>query len=140
MAKLYYARISSVNYKKGTASISIEEHENQVIENIPFMANTYEMPKTKERVAVLLEYLNGDVDKGVILGPIYSAEKLPHKTGKEIFEKCFEDGTSIVYDQKNKIMEITAENVKVKKIMAETLDASSAKISVLDANCNCGNK
>lgn len=145
MAKLYYARISSVNYKKGTASIAIEERENQVIEDIPFMADTYEMPKPKERVAVLLEYLNGDVDKGVILGPIYSVENLPNKTGKEIFEKRFKDGTSILYDRKSKTMEITADNIKVKKltvddVKAKSVDASSAKISSLDANCNCGNK
>lgn len=142
MAKLYYARISKINYEKGMADIVIEEHENQVVNDVPFLAGYYEMPKVKERVAVLLEYTQGDIDKGVILGPIYSAEKEPNKSGKGIFEKRFQDGTNIVYDESSKTMEISAKCVKVKELNAgsvktKELNADSAKISSLDAPCNC---
>lgn len=142
MAKLYYARISKINYKKGMADIIIEEHENQVVNDVPFLAGYYEMPKVKERVAVLLEYTQGDIDKGVILGPIYSVEKEPNKNGKGIFEKRFKDGTNIVYDESSKTMEISAKCVKVKELNAgsvktKELNADSAKISSLDAPCNC---
>lgn len=63
MAKLFYARISKIDYEKGLADITIEEHEKQVINDVPFLAGAYEMPKIKERVAVLLEYSGKDFDK-----------------------------------------------------------------------------
>lgn len=118
MAELYYARISRINYEEGTADIVIEELENQVVNDIPFLANTYEMPKIRDRVAVILQYIRGDVDKGVILGPVYSCERKPNNPGKEIFEKRFKDGTSVTYDGNNKTLEISAEHLKVREIEA----------------------
>lgn len=127
MAKLFYARISKIDYEKGLADITIEEHEKQVINDVPFLAGVYEMPKIKERVAVLLEYSGKDFDKGIILGPMFSADKEPKETGKGLFVKYFSDGTKMKYDSNNKTMEVTAENLKVKNVTAE-----SAKIKKLD--------
>lgn len=134
MAELFYARISKVNYKNGTADVVIEEHENQVVSDIPFLANVYEMPKIKDRVAVLIEYIRGDVDKGVILGPVYSNEKKPNRTGKSIFEKRFKDGTSITYNEELKLMTVEAERLKVKELNAERVVANSAKVGTLDTS------
>lgn len=85
------------------------------------------MPKIKERVAVLLEYSGKDFDKGIILGPMFSADKEPKETGKGLFVKYFSDGTKMKYDSNNRTMEVTAENLKVKNVTAE-----SAKIKNLD--------
>lgn len=134
MAELFYARISKVDYKKGTADVVIEERENQVVSDVPFLANVYEMPKIKDRVAVLIEYIKGDIDKGVILGPVYSNEKKPNLTGKSIFEKRFKDGTSITYNEELKLMTVEAERLKVKELNAERVVANNAKVGTLDTS------
>ena len=134
MAELFYARISKVDYKKGTADVVIEERENQVVSDVPFLANVYEMPKIKDRVAVLIEYIKGDIDKGVILRPVYSNERKPNRTGKSMFAKRFKDGRSITYNEELKLMTVEAERLKVKELNAERVVANSAKVGTLDTS------
>lgn len=72
MATLFYAKISSVNRTLGEANVTLQDRENQVIQGVPFLITPYEMPKSGDKVAVLFEEKNGQIEKGVILGKVYS--------------------------------------------------------------------
>ena len=139
MAKLFYARISKIDYEKGLADITIEEHEKQVINDVPFLAGAYEMPKIKERVAVLLEYSGKDFDKGIILGPMFSADKEPKETGKGLFVKYFSDGTKMKYDSnKGTFVNISADGA-VPAAGTNAVTAQSLKLSVLGTQYTTNN-
>lgn len=116
MAELYYCRISSVDYGSGTANVSIQERENQVVTGVPFLSWAYEMPTAGDMVAAIFEESYGRIGKGVILGPIFANGNRPGVSGAGIFYKEFADGASVKYDPANKCMEITAEKLVVEEL------------------------
>lgn len=70
MATLFFAKISSLNKKKGTADITLTDRENQVVTQIPIVRTQESLPAPGSMVAVLLEETAGRIEKGVILGKI----------------------------------------------------------------------
>lgn len=116
MVRLYHCKISSVNYEKGTADVTIQERENQVITGVPFLSMFYEMPEPRDTVAAIFEESDGKIEKGVILGKLFSKGNRPGASGEGIFYKKFSDGTSMKYDPADKSMEITAERVIVNEV------------------------
>ncbi len=70
MATLFFAKISSLNKKKGTADITLTDRENQVVPQIPIVRTQESLPAPGSMVAVLLEETAGRIEKGVILGKI----------------------------------------------------------------------
>ena len=131
MARLYFAKISAINYDAGTADISIMEHESQVINDVPFLADAYEMPKIKDTVAVLIESENGNMDKGVIIGPVFAPDNKPEETGKGIFYKKFQDGASVKYDSASKTITVEAEKIEIKSADVKSIDADTIKVGNL---------
>lgn len=121
MATLFYGKISSVNYGSGTASITLPDRENQVIEAVPFLAMFYEMPKPGDTVAALFEELNGQIGKGVVLGKIFLSSNTPGKSGAGIFYKQFSDGASMMYSPASQEMEFTTKKVVVDELVYKTL-------------------
>mgnify|MGYP004504533515 CR=1 FL=1 len=97
MATLVYAKISTIHYANGSADIALQDRENQVILNVPFLAWFYEMPKAGDIVAALIEEANGRIQKSVILGKIFIGENTPKNTGKDMFCKEFADGANMKY-------------------------------------------
>lgn len=121
MAVLFYGKISSINYKAGTASITIPDRENQVILAVPFLAAFYEMPKPGTTVAALFEEVNGQIGKGVILGPLFLGSNLPGESGPGIFYKQFSDGSGIKYTPEFSKMEINAQKIVVEELEYKVL-------------------
>lgn len=116
MVKLFYCDVSSVNYGKGTANVTIKERENQVVTDVPILAICYEMPNPCDTVAVIFEESDGRIEKGVILGKIFSNGNRPGVSGAGIFYKEFSDGSSVTYRPEEKSMEITAKKIVVDEV------------------------
>jgi len=121
------AKISAINYEKGTASVIYTDRNNEPSPDFPFFSYAYEMPKANDTVVVLL--LQNSNTKGFILGIPWNASNRPKQPGKEIFHKQFSDGTYIRYDARKKEMEITAEKIILKSIKATNLSANSLTIT-----------
>ncbi|MCM1045643.1 MAG: hypothetical protein NC417_09045 [Candidatus Gastranaerophilales bacterium] len=121
MVSLYYAKISTINYKAGTAGVTLEDREKQVIQDVPFLAAFYEMPSPGDTVAVLFEEIAGQIGKGVILGKIFLSGKPPGKSGPDIFYKQFKDGASVMYSTSSQELEITARKLVVDELLYNTL-------------------
>lgn len=121
MVELFYCKISTINYTAGTANVTIEERENQMITGVPFLASCYEMPKVGETVAVIFDTTGGKIGRGVILGNFFSRMNQPGESGEGLFYKEFSDGSSIKYDPSSKSMELT-----VKKIVVDEVEYKKA--------------
>ncbi|MBO5032150.1 MAG: phage baseplate assembly protein V [Lachnospiraceae bacterium] len=122
MATLFYGIISSINYSSGTANITLQDRENQVIQGVPFLSAYYEMPRPGETVAVLFEELNGQIGKGVILGTLFLDGNKPGEYGPDIFYKQFADGAGMKYTPDSGELEI-----KVKKVVVNEIEYKAAQ-------------
>ncbi len=121
MTSLFYGKISAINYKAGTAGITLGDRENQVIQNVPFLSAFYEMPRPGDTVAVLFEELGGQIGKGVILGKIFLKGNAPKESGPDIFYKQFSDGSSVKYDPSVGELEINTGKLIVDELVYNTL-------------------
>lgn len=121
MVELYYCKVSSINYESGTANLTIEEQENQVITNVPFLAGAYDMPGIGSMVVAILDRSGGRIGRGVVLGEIYSKGNRPKVNGPGVFFKEFADGSYMSYNPSDKSMIITADKVVVEKIQAKEI-------------------
>lgn len=121
MARLFYAKISSVQYQKGTADVALPERENQVLKGIPFLSNYYEMPEPGDLVAAIIEEEDGQPGKGVILGKLYTSGNTPKESGAEIFYKEFTDGTYVKYTPAEQTLETSAKKVKADELTVNKL-------------------
>lgn len=121
MATLFYGSISTVNYEGGTADITLPDRENQIIQNVPFLAAFYEMPMSGDIVAVLFEDIDGQIGKGIILGKMFLQGNAPKETGKGIFYKEFSDGAAVKYTPKMEQLEISTKKIIVEELVYKTL-------------------
>lgn len=121
MVTLFYGRISSIDYAAGTANVTLQERENQVIPGVPFLSMFYEMPKSGDVVAVLFEEVDGQIGKGVVLGRLFIDGNKPGETGSGIFYKQFTDGAGVKYTPESKELE-----VRVKKVVVDEIEYTTA--------------
>lgn len=124
MTELSYCKISKINYTDGTASLTLEDHENQVVTGVPFLAGEYEMPKIGDTVAAILNKTNGRIERGVILGKVFSKSNRPVKSGAGVYYKAFSDGGYIHYDPSEgtlniKVDKVTMDKMYVREIITE---------------------
>ncbi|MCM1058309.1 MAG: hypothetical protein NC517_11990 [Firmicutes bacterium] len=121
MVSLFYGKISAINYKSGTAGVTLADRENQVIQDVPFLSMFYEMPRQGDTVAVLLEEERGQIGKGVILGKIFLSGNAPGESGPGIFYKRFTDGAGIKYDPASRELTVNAEKLVVNEIVCTSV-------------------
>lgn len=121
MASLFYGKISTINYKAGTAEVTLVDRENQVIQDVPFLSMCYEMPKPKDTVAVLFEEISGQIGKGVILGKIFLSGNPPGESGPGIFYKQFTDGASVKYSPAAQELTVNTQRLVVNELVYNTL-------------------
>lgn len=121
MASLFYGKISAINYGAGTAGVTLEDREKQVIQDVPFLSMCYEMPSPGDTVAVLFEEIGGQIGKGVILGKIFLSGNPPGESGPDIFYKQFMDGASIKYNPANQELAVNTRRLVVDELVYKTL-------------------
>lgn len=101
-------RISTVNYKEGTAKVVYKDRDDMVTGDFPLLANEYLMPKVDDMVLVL--HTKRNKASGVIVGPVWNDDNRPGLTGKNKYLKEMTDKSSIKAEEGT--MEIKAENIK----------------------------
>lgn len=112
-------KIGKIDYATGMASVIYTDRNNEASPEYPFFSNVYEMPKIDDTVVVLM--LPNSSTKGFILGVPFSGSKIPAESGQGIFYKEFSDGTSILYDPRTKTMDISAKEIVLKKLTADSV-------------------
>lgn len=121
MVSLHFGKISVINYGAGTAGVTLEDKENQVIQDVPFLSMFYEMPKPGDTVAVLIEDMGGQIGKGVILGKIFLSSSPPGESGPGIFYKQFSDGASVKYSPVSQELEVHTRRLVVDELVYKSL-------------------
>lgn len=100
-------RISSLNYKAGTARVTYEDRDNSVTDELPMLSFgfIYWMPRVGDPVVVL--HLGNGSESGVILGRYYCNENIPPEGKAEFFRQEFErGGQSFIRHSEGQITEL----------------------------------
>lgn len=110
---LRIGKISSVNYKNGTARVTYEDRDSATTNELPFLAWTYWMPKIGDQV--LVGHLSNGSIAGVIIGPTWHDEHRPTDYGEDLYrqEMSTVPGQAMdSYSTRTGIRRITAEHIE----------------------------
>lgn len=89
-------RVSTVNYKAGTAKVVYRDRDDMVTGELPMLSSEYLMPKPDDMVLVL--HLKNAPSRGVIVGPIYNDDNRPGISGKNKYHKKLTDDVQFKAD------------------------------------------
>lgn len=108
-------KISSVDEKRGTARVLFPDRQNSVSGDLPIVVpftlsgKVYYVPEINERVVCIYDE-NG---MGFILGSFYADNRLPSQGDKNKVYIDFNDGTVLMYDKENKVIDIICGNGEI---------------------------
>jgi phage baseplate assembly protein gpV len=102
-------KVSSINYEKGTVRVLLEDKDNIVTHELPFLAFEYEMPAVGEHVICV--FLGNSHSRGFCLGRYFYLNEMPAEYGKDIYFKRFVKDATLKYDRATKTWTLTAENI-----------------------------
>lgn len=100
---LRIGKVSSINYKSGTARVTYEDKDNSTTAEMSFLAWEYWMPQIGDQV--LVAHLSSGTCAGVIVGPVWHNGHRPFEGFDGLYRKEYanEDGVaSERYDAKGK--------------------------------------
>lgn len=106
---LRIGKISSVNYRNGTARVTYEDRDSSTTVELPFLAWEYWMPQIED--TVLVGHLTNGTASAVILGPIWHNGHRPVEGAAGIYRKELEPapGASYIkFDAEEKILTVCA--------------------------------
>lgn len=106
---LRIGRISSVNYKDGTAKVKYEDRDDDTTLELSFMAWEYWMPEIDDQVLVG-HLANGSVE-GFILGPVWHKDHRPYAYGKHYYRHELhntQNRAAIIYDGDENLLKFRA--------------------------------
>lgn len=109
---LRIGKVSSINYKNGTARVTYEDRGCSTTSEMPFLAWEYWMPRVSDQV--LVGHLSNGSSSAVILGPVWNANNRPHAYGEGLFRKelsTTKNKAVISYDEKDGAIRIRAEHI-----------------------------
>ena len=89
-------RVSTINYKAGTAKVVYRDRDDMVTGELPMLSSEYLMPKPDDMVLVL--HLKNAPSRGVIVGPIYNDDNRPGINGKNKYCKDLTDDVQFKAD------------------------------------------
>ena len=92
-------RVSTVNYKAGTAKVVYKDRDDMVTGELSMLSSEYLMPKPDDMVLVL--HLKNAPSRGVIVGPIYNDDNRPGISGKNKYCKDLTDDVKFKADGGN---------------------------------------
>lgn len=123
------AKVSSVDYAKGTIQVTYEDDDDAVSNDYPMLAGTYNMPSPGDMVQVMED--GAGAERGVVLGRAYSANNAPPEGGAGIYRQELGDG--IYLRQQGGTFLISADG-KTCKIVADTLEITATTIKITAAS------
>lgn len=115
-------RISTINPKKGTASVVYKDRDDSVTDELPLLATEYMMPKIDDLVLVL--HLRS-TQTGVIVGPIYNDKNRPVHSGKDVFYKdlggdayMLQEGGTLTIDASKIVFKCSSGSISLASIIS----------------------
>lgn len=109
---LRIGKVSSINYKNGTARVTYEDRGGSTTSEMPFLAWEYWMPRVSDQV--LVGHLSNGSSSAVILGPVWNASHRPQAYGEGLFRKelsTTKNKAVISHDDKDGTVRIRAEHI-----------------------------
>lgn len=137
---LRIGKISSVNYKSGTARVTYEDRGDSTTNELPFLAWTYWMPKVEDKV--LVGHLSNGSTSAVILGPVWHEEHRPADFGADLYRQEMSNtpGKAMdTYSSKTGIRRIRAEHIELDSYgdgISITVAALVSRIRDLERRCS----
>lgn len=136
---LRIGKISSVNYKNGTARVTYEDRDGSTTNELPFLAWTYWMPQIGDRV--LVGHLSNGTTSAVIIGPVWHEEHRPAEFGADLYRQEMSDTPGKAmdsYSAKTGIRRIRAEHIELDSYgdgANITVAALVSRIRALEEKC-----
>lgn len=127
-ATFFFGIISALQYPKGTADVTIPDRQSIVMPAVPFLAEFYDMPKVGDQVACIFNDEGGRLDKGVVLGKVYSDVEKPHHYGEDVFNMPLPDGSSL--DCSGGTFKINAKKIILNGEVESTKDIKATNTSL----------
>ena len=108
-------KVSSVDPNTGMVSVYYSDHDDNVTDLLPMLANgVYNMPKIGAEVLVL--HFSDNESDGVVLGTLWNGVVEPPATASEVFFYELEkDKAYIKYDRRTGVMTVKAPVVNIEK-------------------------
>lgn len=137
---LRIGKISSLNYKNGTARVTYEDRDGATTNELPFLAWAYWMPKVEDRV--LVGHLSNGTTSAVILGPVWHEEHRPAAFGDDLYrqEMSVTPGQSVdSYSSKTGVRLLSAEHIEFNSYgdgVDITVAALVSRIRSLEQRCS----
>ena len=133
MDSLRLGRISTINYKDGTARVLYTDRDKSVTAELPLLSFEYRMPAVDDFVLVC--HLPNGSAAGIILGPIWNANNRPVEGKEGLYRKdldktpgkCF-----LRYDAETGTLEIKAPNLALAGKEGSTYDELLARMKALE--------
>ena len=91
MDTLRLGKISTINYKDGTARVLYTDRDNAVTAELPLLSFEYRMPAVDDLVLVC--HLPNGGAAGIILGPIWNDNNRPPEGKEGLYRKDFDKTT-----------------------------------------------
>ena len=91
MDTLRLGKISTINYKDGTARVLYTDRDNAVTAELPLLSFEYRMPAIDDLVLVC--HLPNGGAAGIILGPIWNDNNRPPEGKEGLYRKDFDKTT-----------------------------------------------
>ena len=88
MDTLRLGKISTINYKDGTARVLYTDRDNAVTAELPLLSFEYRMPAVDDFVLVC--HLPNGGAAGIILGPIWNENNRPPEGKEGLYRKDFD--------------------------------------------------
>lgn len=136
---LRIGKISSVNYKNGTARVTYEDRDGSTTNELPFLAWTYWMPKVGDKV--LVGHLSNGSTSAVILGPTWGDDHRPADFGEDLYRQELSTTpgeAAITYSRKTGILTIKGGHIEFSSTtdgVAITAAALVSQIRALQQRC-----
>ena len=133
MDTLRLGRISTINYKDGTARVLYTDRDQAVTAELPLLSFEYRMPAIDDFVLVC--HLPNGGAAGIILGPVWNDNNRPPEGKEGLYRKdldktpgkCF-----LRYDAATGTLEIKAPNLSLAGQTASTYDDLLARVKDLE--------
>ena len=131
MDTLRLGRISTINYKDGTARVLYTDRDNAVTAELPLLSFEYRMPAVDDLVLVC--HLPNGGAAGIILGPVWNDNNRPAEGKEGLYRKDLDKnaGTCFLRYDGNEL-QIVAPKLKLVGTTAHDWDALLERIDRLE--------
>ena len=133
MDTLRLGKISTINYKDGTARVLYTDRDKAVTAELPLLSFEYRMPAIDDFVLVC--HLPNGGAAGIILGPVWNDNNRPPEGKEGLYRKDFDKTAGkcfLRYDADSGELKITAPSIRFSAQKQETLDGLLARVEVLE--------